>query len=81
MTGTEQMLIGAVGALALAVVALFGLEQKRHGETASELKDTRRRLEECETMRFKTVERVAKLEAGCAAVDCPLRAPCNAKPA
>ena len=66
MTGMEQTLVGGIVALAAAVSFLFGLEQTRH-------KETKLRLDECESMRFNTAQRVARLEAGCHHMDCPLR--------
>lgn len=73
MSGTETILLGAIGGCVSAIVFLFGLEQARHKETKAEVIAVRSRLDECERVRFNTVERVARLESGCHHHDCPLR--------
>ena len=53
-------------ALALCVVVFFGIDQRRHV-------DTQRRLNKCDEERRRMESRLARLEAGCGYVHCPLR--------
>lgn len=59
---TEQVLFTGLTGCISAIVFLFGLEMKHHGETKEQLVLTRSRLDKCESDRTELHIRVALLE-------------------
>jgi hypothetical protein len=60
---SDTILFTAIASCASAIVFLFGLEMKHHNKTREDLKESRNRLDTCETARQEMAVRLAVLEA------------------
>ena len=72
----EVALFTGIGGCVTAIITLFGLEQKRHGETSERLKQAEIRLTECESRRLNLAADVGYLKGkseACSGENCPFK--------